>query len=89
MKTSTHFQAMGHLFNWYPRTMVRDTDGPKFGVKKLKSNEISCFLSPSYLNLLNMHTFTLKYNYLNFFKLPHIYVHFYIFFIRFHVILEI
>lgn len=38
------------------------------------------FLSPSYLNLLNMHTFTLKYNYLNLFKLPHIYVHFYIFY---------
>lgn len=60
--------------------MVRDNDGPKFGVKKLKSNEISCFLSPSYLNLLNMHTFTLKYNYLNLFKLPHIYVHFNIFY---------
>lgn len=60
--------------------MVRDTDGPQFEVKKLKSNGISCFLSPSYLNLLNMHTFTLKYNYLNLFKLPHIYVHFNIFY---------
>lgn len=42
MKTSIHIFRPWDI-NWYPRTMVRDTDGPKFGVKKLKSNEISCF----------------------------------------------